>query len=252
MKNFKNYGEFENAKNKIIYVDNIFEKYDPGNFKAKKDELKEKVENWMLDELYKKSERLILEKRRNFKSEKLKVSQVPEHIVNITLPSPFWASIMAPILENSLEIDYERLKKIHPRRTACISYYLGHKINSIFFKKFPNLFRLSFLFPVEQATSRIYRLKNISTFIDSTHKFSRDLLISVGGSRIFLVRMIEDFIVKVKSTGFASTYSGNSIDVKINDEFELETIEFLINYFQENFQNEIESVKEIIAKDLWN
>jgi hypothetical protein len=64
--------------------------------------------------------------------------------------------------------------------------------------------------------------------------------------------LIENFIGKVKWTGFASTYSGNSIDVKINDEFELETIEFLINYFQGNFQKEIESVQEIIAKDLSN
>jgi hypothetical protein len=246
------YGELENSKNKIIYVDNKFEKYDPGNYKNKRDELKEKVENWMLYDLYKKSEDFILEKRRNFESEKLEVSQVPDHIVNIRHPSPFWATIMAPILAKSLKINYERLKKIDPRRTACISYYLGHKINHIFYNRFPNLFRLSFLFPVEQATSCIYRLKNISTFINSTHQFSGDLLISVGGSRIFLVRLIENFIGKVKWTGFASTYSGNSIDVKINDEFELETIEFLINYFQGNFQKEIESVQEIIAKDLSN
>ena len=206
----------------------------------------------MLDELYKKSEHFILEKRRNLESEKLKVSQVPEHIVNITHPSPFWAFIMAPILAKSLKIDHERLMKIHPRRTACISYYLGHKINTIFFNQFPNLFRLSFLFPVEQATSRIYRLKNISTFIDSTHQFSGDLFMRFMGSRIFLVRLIEDFIGKVKWTGFASTYSGNSIDVKINDEFELETIEFLINYFQGNFQNEIGSIKEFLDNDLWN
>jgi hypothetical protein len=72
------------------------------------------------------------------------------------------------------------------------------------------------------------------------------------GSRISFLRSIENFIGKVKSTGFASTYSGNSIDVKITSDFELETIVFYVCFVQENFKNEIEIVHEIIAEDLSN
>jgi hypothetical protein len=130
----------------------------------------------------------------------------------IEYTNPFWNTILAPALSKPIGIGCEKLREIPPKQAAVISFYSGAKLNSILSKKYQNLFRLAYLFPINSPDFRFYRLKKVSQFINATLQFPVKDLSSIGGSRIYTLRLIEDFIGKIKSTPFCSICTGHVIN----------------------------------------
>jgi hypothetical protein len=92
-------------------------------------------------------------------------------------------------------------------------------------------------------------LKNISHFINATLQFPINDLSHIGGSRVFIVRLIEDFIGKIKSTPFCSINTGNLFeDIQI-DKIEIETIDYIVRYFATGFEEELKEFEAAISKD---
>ena len=152
-------------------------------------------------------------------------------------------------MSKTVGIGYEKLRKISPKQAAVISFYSGIKLNSIFSKKYQNLFRLAYLFPINSPDFRFYRLKNVSQFINSTLQFPIKDLSPIGGSRIFILRLIEDFIGKIKSTPFRSICTGHVINNIQTEKLETETIDYIVRYFTNGFEKEIKEFKIAIANE---
>jgi hypothetical protein len=146
-------------------------------------------------------------------------------------------------------ISHEKLKKISPQRAAVISFYSGIKLDFIFNKKYKNLFRLTYLFPRNPPKSRNYRLKNVSHFINATLQFPINDLSHIEGSRISIVRKIEDFIGKINSTPFCSINTGDLLEDIQTDKIEIETIDYIVRYFTNGFKKELEKFEEVIQND---
>ena len=141
------------------------------------------------------------------------------HIKGIEYISPFWKIIMAPLLSKSIGVNYIHLVNQSPKNIAIISLYLGHKMFTIFNKKFISLFNLAYYYPkskIPDTTS--YRLVNISHFINTTLKITNKELIKIGGSRIKLVRMIEDLIGKMKTgtVKYCNILTGQDLQILTN------------------------------------
>jgi hypothetical protein len=171
---------------------------------------------------------------------------------NIEYTSPFWNTILAPALSKPIGIGCEKLREIPPKQAAVISFYSVVKLNFIFKKKYQNLFRLAYLFPINSPDFRFYRLKKVSQFINATLQFPVKDLSSIGGSRIYTLRLIEDFIGKIKSTPFCSICTGHVINNIQTEELEIETIDYIVRYFTKGFEKEIKEFDEVIQNDFKN
>jgi hypothetical protein len=168
----------------------------------------------------------------------------------IEYTSPFWDAILAPVLSKALGIGYEKLRAISPEQAAVISFYSSKKLNSIFSKKYQNLFRLAYLFPIKNPEFRYHRLKNVSQFINATLQLTIKDLYPIGGSRIFILRLIEDFIGKIKSTPFRSICTGSTINNIQTEKLETESIDYIVRYFANDFEEEIKEFETTIAEEL--
>jgi hypothetical protein len=167
----------------------------------------------------------------------------------IEYTSPFWNAILAPVLSKAIGMDYEKLREISPKQAAVISFYFGIKLNSIFKKKYQNLFRLAYLFPINSPDFRFYRLKNVFQFINATLQFPIKDLSPIGGSRIFIARLIEDFIGKIKSTPFCSICTGHVINNIQIEKLETEIVDYIVRYFTYGFEEEIKEFETAIAEE---
>jgi len=170
----------------------------------------------------------------------------------IEYTSPFWDAILAPLLSKSTGIRYEKLREIYPQQAAAISFYSGMKLNLIFNPKYQNLFGLAFLFPINPPKFHNYRLKNVSQFINATLQFPIKVLPCMGGSRIHIVRLIEDFIGKIKSTPFCSNNTGDLIKNIQTDKIETETIDYIVRYVTNGFEQELKEFETAIWNDFRN
>jgi hypothetical protein len=167
----------------------------------------------------------------------------------IEYTSPFWDAILAPVLSKTAGLGYEKLRKISPKQAAVISFYSGAKLNSIFSKKYQNLFRLAYLFPINSPDFRYYRLKNVSQFINAAIQFPMNDLPRIGGSIIFILRLIEDFIGKIKSTSFCSVCTGHVINNIQIEKLETEIVDYIVRYFTYGFEEEIKEFETAIAEE---
>jgi len=167
--------------------------------------------------------------------------------------SPFWDFIIAPIFSKATGIRYSFLRKQSPKRVAVMSFYLAHLLNPLLNNKFLYLFNLAAYYPESEIPeSTTYRLNNISHLINSTLNISRDDLIHIGGSRIKLVRIIEDFIgkMRIRTVKYCNILTGQAMDGINFKLIEVKTIDYLIRYFSNNFETEIQGLKEAISKDI--
>ena len=136
-----------------------------------------------------------------------------EIIEKIKYTSPFWDAILTYVFSKSAGISLKRLRKISPQQAALLSFYSAIRLNRIFDPKYKNLFELAFLFPINEPEYSNYRLKNVSQFINATIQFRMMDLSHIGGSRIFIVKLIEDILGKIESTSFGRIYWGNSSEI---------------------------------------
>ena len=111
------------------------------------------------------------------------------------------------------------------------------------------MFRLAYLFPINPPEFRVYRLKNVSQFINATLQFPIKDLSPIGGSRIFIARLIEDFIGKIKSTPFRSICTGYVINKIQTEKLESETIDYIVKYFTNGFEKEIKEFEEAVQNE---
>jgi hypothetical protein len=161
--NIKYGGKFK-SDNSIVFVD---DEVDPIEEQNSRKGSKEKIiaDNYTLNQLYDISFCYLSKVHQNRRKNKIGNKKLPEHLDKVKHNSPFWDTILTPILSKAIGIGDARLRNILPQQAACISFYSGQKLNSIYSKKYTNLFRLAFLFPITQPNFRIYRLKNVSHFI---------------------------------------------------------------------------------------
>ncbi|MBL6996556.1 hypothetical protein [Desulfobacula sp.] len=176
-----------------------------------------------------------------------------QRLNQIEYVSPIWASIIVPILSKAIDIEYEFLQEQSPKRVAVMSFYIAHQLKPLCNNKFNSLFDLFAFYPKSKVPeSTTYRLTNISHFINSTLNLSRDNLISVGGLRIILVRIIENFIGKMKTgtVKYCNILTGQ--DMKNTDfgQIEVEAIDYLVRYFSDNLETEAQGLEECIHRDL--
>jgi hypothetical protein len=71
----------------------------------------------------------------------------------------------------------------------------------------------------------------------------------IGGSRIFIVRLIEHFIGMVKSTKFRSICTGSDIKNFQTEKLETEAIDYIVRYFADDFTKEIIEFETAIDED---
>jgi hypothetical protein len=195
---------------------------------------------------------LCINRSKNVSKEK-DVIKLKGRINQIEYISPFWGLIIAPILSSAIGVEHKQILKQSPKKIAVISFYLENLLKSSCNNKFDYLFNLSGYYPISQIPeSTTYRLLNISHFINSTLNFPINNIINVGGSRINLVRMIEDFIGKMK-TGtikYCSILTGQQLNKQTDQQLEHELISFLCRYFTGNLETEINKFKEIIENEI--
>ena len=172
-----------------------------------------------------------------------------EIIEKIKYKSFFWDAILIDIFSKSAGISLKRLRKISPQQAMLLSYYLAIKLNRIFDQKYKNLFELAYLFPTNEPKYRNYRLKNVSQFLNATIQLTMMQLFNMGGSRIFIVRLIEDILGKIKSTPFCKVSTGELIGNIDTDVIEKELIEYILRYFTTGFKKEFEGIKNVISKE---
>jgi hypothetical protein len=249
LKNYIKYGGKYKADRNIVFIDD--DEVDKIVDKISRRESGEKniADNFTLNRLYEIS----LFYLSNACEDHLKAEtgnvNYPKFLGKIEHTSPFWNVILAPLLSKSTGISYEKFKKISPQRATAISFYSGIKLNSIFSKKYKNLFRLSYLFPISPPKLSNYRLKNVSQFINSTLQFPMKDLPRIGGSRIVILRLIEDFIGKIKSTPFCSIYTGDLSEKIQIEKLETETIDYILRYFTNGLEEEIKELETAIAEE---
>jgi hypothetical protein len=244
--------EYSKCKKQKIYIDDI-EKLDgkiDGTIYKKKPEESVFVEDLILKKLYNTSKYFLSRMHQNNGENKKPKTGPIGHIDKIENISPIWEFILAPILEKAISINCKPLLKVRPIHVACISFYLGHQLNTIFLNQYTNFFNISFLFPTKPATKRFYRLKNVSFFINSTHHIPIYDSFIFNGSRINIVRILESFFGRILSTEFKSTFNGRSEKIDINDEFEKETINLVLKFLKGNVQNELDKLRKILGEDL--
>jgi uncharacterized protein YdhG (YjbR/CyaY superfamily) len=214
-------------------------------------ESKEKIkaDNYTLNRLHNISLFYFSNIHTNLQKIKIDDKKAPELLEEIKYISPFWDAILAPVLSKAAGIGYKKFRAISPEQAAVISFYFGKKLNSIFFKKYQNLFRLAYLFPINHPEFRYYRLKNVSQFINAALQFPIKDLSPIGGSRIFILRLIEDFIGKIKSTPFRSICTGSAINNIQTEKLETETIDYTVRYFANGFEEEIKEFETVINEE---
>ena len=173
-----------------------------------------------------------------------------EIIENIKYTSPFWDAILTHVFSKSAGISLKRLRKISPQQAALLSFYSAIRLNRIFDPKYKNLFELAFLFPTNEPEYGNYRLKNVSQFINTTIQFKMMDLSHIGGSRIFIVKLIEDILGKIKSTPFCNVSTGEFIGNIQTDDIETQLIDYILRYFTYGFEEEFVKFKNVIIEDL--
>ena len=174
----------------------------------------------------------------------------PEILEKIKYTSPFWDAILTHVFSKSTGISLKRLRKIYPQQAALLSFYSAIRLNRIFDPKYKNLFELAFLFPTNEPKYGNYRLKNVSQFINATIQFRMMDLSHIGGSRIFIVKLIEDILGKIKSTYFWNVSTGEFIGNIQTDDIETQLIDYILRYFTYGFEEEFEKFKKVIIEDL--
>ena len=174
----------------------------------------------------------------------------PEIIEKIKYTSPFWDAILTHVFSKSTGISLKRLRKIYPQQAALLSFYSAIRLNRIFDPKYKNLFELAFLFPTNEPKYGNYRLKNVSQFINATIQFRMMDLSHIGGSRIFIVKLIEDILGKIKSAPFCNVSTGEFIGNIQTDDIETQLIDYILRYFTYGFEEEFEKFKNVIIEDL--
>ena len=244
--------EYSILKKQIIYIDDIDNHEGKNTSKTYKKKSAESViaEKYVLKQLYNTSKYFISRIHQTYAGKNILKIGFNGHIDKIVYTSPIWEFILAPILFKAININYKQLLKVGPKHVACISFYLGHQLNKIFLNQYNNFLKLSFVFPTKPVTKGYYRLKNISYFLNSTHHTPIYDSFIFNGSRINIVRTLEFFIEKILSTEFKSTFDGRPEKIEINDEFEIETINFVLMFLKGDFQNEVEKLKKIFDDDL--
>ena len=158
-----------------------------------------------------------------------------------------------PILSKSIGLNLEYLQKESPKKVAVISFYLGHQLKSLFNQTFYPFLDLSVYYPKSKVPeSTKYRLKNISHFINSTLKYSMHDIHRIEGSRIKLVRLIEDFTgkMKTKTANYSNILTGKHMGRIDFDQIEEKTIDYFDMYFLNNLEYEARELKTIISKSL--
>jgi len=245
--NMKYGGKYRTHK-KIKYIDGLAKKY-IDNISKRESDLKFKVNKDFLNRLYRIS--LLYLVSAGWGHLELEIGNIkyPKFFKEITYISPFWDLILAPILSEVTGIRYEKLKIISSQQVATISFYSAKKLNLIFKEKYQNLFELAYLIPINRPDYRRYRLKNVSNFINATLRFPINDLSRMGGSRISIARLIEDFIGKIKSTPFRSIYKGNLINDVETDTIEKETIDYIVRAFANGFGEEFKELETMITED---
>jgi len=171
-----------------------------------------------------------------------------EIIEKIKYTSPFWNGILIYVFSKSAGISVKRLRKISPKQAVLLSFYSALKLSRIFDPRFKNLFKLAFLFPINEPKYSNYRLKNVSQFLNATIQINMMQLFNMGGSRIFIVRLIEDILGKIKSTPFCNISTGEFIGNINTDVIEKELIEYILRYFTTGFKKEFEGIENVISE----
>jgi hypothetical protein len=185
--------------------------------------------------------------------EKIDIDVLRYRINKINYISPFWEIILVPILSKSIGLNLKYLLKQSPKKVAVISFYLGHQLKSLFNQTFYSFLDLSVYYPKSKVPeSTKYRLKNISHFINSTLKYSMHDIHINWGSRIRLVRLIEDFIgkMKTKTANYSNILTGKHMGRIDFDQIEEKTIDYLDMYFLKNLKYEARELEKIISKDI--
>jgi hypothetical protein len=244
------YGGKYKSDNSLAFIDGG--KVEKIEDKISKRESREKIkaDNSLLNQLYRISLFYFSSAYNSAYKSKNGNQKYKKILEKIEYTSPFWDAILAPVLSKAVGIGYKRAQAISPEQAAVISFYFGNKLNSIFFKKYQNLFGLAYLFPIKNPEFRYYRLKNVSQFINSTLQFPMNILPQIGGSRIFILRLIEEFIGRVKSTSFLSIYTGHVINKTQIEKLETETVDYIVRYFANDFEEEIKEFEKTIAGEL--
>jgi len=246
--NIKYGGKYKPANSTVFIEDDEVDKIED---KISKRESREKniADNFTLNWLYRISLFYLSSAYKSTHKSKIGNQKYVKILEKIEYTSPFWVAILAPILLKTAGIGYEKLREISPKQAAVISFYFGIKLNSIFKKKYQNLFRLAYLFPINSPDFRFYRLKNVSQFINAAIQFPIKDLSPIRGSRIFIVRLIEDFIGKIKSTPFRSICTGYVINKNQTEKLESETIDYIVKYFTNGFEKEIKEFEEAVQNE---
>jgi len=128
-----------------------------------------------------------------------------EIIEKIKYTSPIWDAIFIYVFFKTSKISLKTLKKIHPYKAALLSFYLSIKSNEIFNPDYKNIFELSLLYPISEPKNKKYKLKNVSQLINKTIKLNMMDLTCIGGSRVFVARLIENILGNFKSTHFCGS-----------------------------------------------
>ena len=232
----------------IHYIDDMVES-EKDTIIKQSSKLGTRVSNITLNQLYRISLSYLVNKYERHIKIETGNTKYPIFLKGIKYNSPFWDLILAPLLSNVTGITHEKLKMISPQLAAPISFYCGLKLNPIFSFQYRNLFRLAYLFPVNQIEVRNYRLKNVSHFIDASLQYPINELSRINGSRIFLARLVEDFIGWILSIDFHSSYTGHLINKISTDKIEIETINYIVRYFTCGVEGELKEFEKIVAKD---
>jgi len=243
------YGGKYKPDNSLVFIDD--DEVDKIEDKISKRESREKIkaDNSLLNQLYRISLFYFSSAYNSTHRSKNGNQKYKKILEKIEYTSPFWNAILAPVLSKAIGMDYEKLREISPKQAAVISFYFGIKLNSIIKKKYQNLFRLAYLFPINSPDFRYYRLKSVSQFINAAIQFPITDLSPIGGSRIFIAKLIEDFIGKIKSTPFCSICTGHVINNIQTEKLEIETIDYIVRYFTNGFEEEIKEFETAIAEE---
>ena len=75
-------------------------------------------------------------------------------------------------------------------------------------------------------------------------------LTCLGGSRVFVARLIENILGNFKSTPFCKISTGEIIETIQTDVIETELIDYILNYLTFGFNDKFDKFKNIIVEDL--
>jgi len=154
--------------------------------------------------------------------------------------SPFWEFIILPIFSKASGIHYSFLRKQSPKRMAVMSFYLAHLLKHLNKCKLLYLFNLAAYYPESEIPeSTTYRLNN---------NFLNDDLMKTVGSRVNFVRIIENFVgkMRIRTVRYSNILTGQAMVSIDFNQIEVETIDYLTKYFSGNLKTQIEELEEYI------